>query len=379
MDKRIKDISARLREYSIGNFDNMLALSAKLDEVDAISNSINMLGEELKAITISKNYFNNIFNSVSDLVFILDTKGIIQDVNTSAEFLLKYPKGTLAGKSFDSLQKGPVSCFKNILRQLKKPASPFTINDILHTNEGGIMQVSIKASYFKKESHKQLILLTVSDISFEVKAENLIIRAIIDTEEKERNRLAKDLHDGLAQQIAGIKFYISTASILAKNKKQAVLLKKSSGALGEVIGDIRNICFNLMPVTLEEFGLMEGIKEFCNNFLYSRIDFTIKQNKALPTLSAELAIDLYRVMQEFITNATKHGKATKIGIFFNYSKNVLKMKLTDNGIGFNEKKIIKGMGLQNARSRVKSHNGDLTIESSPITGTCYKIIIPIHP
>ena len=79
MDNRLKEINLRLSEYSIGNFDRNLKISPMLDEVDAISSGINMLGEELKAITISRNYFNSIFNSVSDMVLILKPKGIIID------------------------------------------------------------------------------------------------------------------------------------------------------------------------------------------------------------------------------------------------------------------------------------------------------------
>lgn len=71
MDNRLKEINSRLSEYSIGNFDNNIKISPRLDEIDAISSGINMLGEELKSITISRDYFNNIFNSVSDMVFIL--------------------------------------------------------------------------------------------------------------------------------------------------------------------------------------------------------------------------------------------------------------------------------------------------------------------
>lgn len=95
MDKRLKEINLRLSEYSLRNFDKNLKISPKLDEVDAICSGINMLGEELKAITISRDYFTNIFNSVSDMVFILNSKGIITDANKSAEEQLRYGKSVV--------------------------------------------------------------------------------------------------------------------------------------------------------------------------------------------------------------------------------------------------------------------------------------------
>jgi PAS domain-containing protein len=98
MDKRLNEISFQLSEFSLGNFKKRIDISQKQDEVDAIISGINMLGEELEAITISRNYFTNIFNSVSDMVFILNSKGKIKDANRSAEQQLNYEPGSLIGK-----------------------------------------------------------------------------------------------------------------------------------------------------------------------------------------------------------------------------------------------------------------------------------------
>jgi signal transduction histidine kinase len=205
-----------------------------------------------------------------------------------------------------------------------------------------------------------------------------MIRAMIDTQEKERQRLAQDLHDGLSQQLSGIKFYVSSTAEMTKNKSQKAILQKSSKAMGNVIADMRNICFNLMPATLADFGLIKAVKEFCNYSPYNKkVNFIIKQNSRLPELSSELKIDLYRVIQEFITNAINHGKANKIIIALRYSRQVLSLRLVDNGSGFDLVKSGKGMGLQNAKSRVKSHNGKIMITSLINKGTRYLITIPV--
>lgn len=379
MDKRLKEINLRLSEYSLGKFDKRLKLSPRLDDIDAIISGINMLGEELKAITTSRNYFTNIFNSVSDMVFILNTKGVIEDANKPAEEQLKYEPGSLKGKTIHNLHKGNLSSFKNITRQLKNENSLISIDSILHTKEGEIIPVRMNASYFKDELKKQLILLTATDITFQMKTENLIIRAIIDTQEKERRRLAKDLHDSLTQQLSAIKFYVSATADLTRNQKQKTILLKSNEALTEVIADMRNICFNLMPKTLEEFGLLKAVQEFCNHFLYNKkANFIIEQNTDLPEFSPELKTDLYRIIQEFINNAIKHGKANKISISFSYRKKILEVILIDNGKGFDCNQPGKGMGLQNVQSRVKSHSGTLNMVSNIGKGTFYTITIPIN-
>ncbi len=379
MDNRLKEINLRLSEYSIGNFDNNIKISPKLDEVDAISSGINMLGEELKSITISRDYFNNIFNSVSDMVFILNPKGIITDANKSAKEQLRYEHNSLIGKKINELINDPPSFFTNMVSQLKKNG-PFTKSEIMiHSRKRTAIPVKIGVSYLTNEKKDISILLTASDITFQINTENLIIRAIIDTQEKERQRLSKDFHDSLIQQLSAIKFYISSTSYLTRSQKLKTILNNSNEALSDVIIEMRNICFNLMPKTLHEFGLVKAVREFCNHSIYHRkTNFIIEQSNKLPDFSSEIKIDLYRIIQEFINNAINHGEATEIRISFYFNKKILKVKLLDNGKGFESKQIGKGMGLQNVKSRVKSHNGTLDIISNIGKGSCYKIGIPLN-
>ncbi|MDE3185090.1 MAG: PAS domain S-box protein [Bacteroidota bacterium] len=379
MDNRLKEINLRLSEYSIGNFDNNIKISPKLDEVDAISSGINMLGEELKSITISRDYFNNIFNSVSDMVFILNPRGIITDANKSAKEQLRYDHDSLIGKKINELINDPPSFFTNMVGQLKKNG-PYTKSEsMIYSRKKEAIPVKIGVSYLTNEKKDNPILLTASDITFQINTENLIIRAIIDTQEKERQRLAKDFHDSLIQQLSAIKFYISSTSYLSRSQKLKTILNNSNEALSEVINEMRNTCFNLMPKTLHEFGLVKAVREFCNHSIYHRkTNFIIEQSNKLPEFSSEIKIDLYRVIQEFINNAINHGEASEIKISFYFNKKILKVKLLDNGKGFESKQIGKGMGLQNVKSRVKSHNGTLDIISNIGKGTCYKIGIPLN-
>lgn len=379
MDKRFNKITTLLGEYATGRFDKRLAVSARLDEIDAFSNGINILGDELKAITIARDYFTNIFNSVSDMVFIVNTKGMIEDVNRSAETQLRYESGTLVGQMLNQLHQGDPAYFKRIAARLKKNSSLILDDSLLHTSEGKMIPVRLHAVHFKFERKRQrLILLTASDISFQKQAENLVLRTIIDTQEKERQRLAKDLHDGLAQQLSAIKFYISATADLDSRRQQKAILLKAGKALTEVITDMRSICFNLMPKTLEEFGLVKAVRELCHHLPYKgRTSFQIEQQAELPALSAALKIDLYRIIQEFIANAIKHGETGKITISFSCRGQLLLLELTDDGKGFDLQQRNEGMGIRNLQSRVRSHSGQLRMVSQIGKGTCYTIAMPL--
>lgn len=378
MDKRLKEINQLLSDYALGRFEKRLSLSPLLDETDAVISGINMLGEELNAITISRNYFTSIFNAVSDMVFVLSGRGRIEAVNRSGEEQLGYAGGSLAGQCFGRLHPEGDAFFYRIKKELRQRSTQVVPATKFQTARGGTLDVRIHAAQFNHEQQQGLILLTASDISLQVQSENLIIRAIIDTQEQERQRLAKDLHDSLTQQLAAIKFYISSINKV-RNKKQQQILLKSGEALAEVMADMRNICFNLMPRTLQEFGLVKAVQEFCSHFTLSYgTRFDISQNKALPGLAPALSIDLYRVIQEFISNAIRHGEADTIHILFRCRPSALQLLLTDNGKGFNLAEAAEGMGLQNVRSRVKSHQGSLTISSVPGRGTRYIILIPMN-
>ena len=382
MDRRFKKINQLLSNYSLGKFDKRLEVSSRLDEIDAIIAGINMLGEELKETTISKNYFNNIFNSVSDMVFVLDNSGKINDINKSVQEQLGYTIINVKGKSINFLilpqQKQLVP---PITKHLSKAEGSITKNAVFQSITGIQMPVLVAVSnLMNKKGKKRGILLTAKDVTLQTQTANLLIRTIIDTQEKERQRLARDLHDSLGQQLSAIKFYISTSAGISTNEDQKAMLLKSNYALTEVLSDMRNICFNLMPKTLEEFGLIWAVKELCTQIQHDeKVNFKIQQIDSFPKLIKEIEIDLYRIIQEFITNAIKHGSASLIHIKFSYTKSKAKITLIDNGSGFDINELAaKGMGLQNIQSRVKSHNGEITITSGINKGTKYVLTIPVN-
>jgi len=382
LDERFQKINRLLSQYSLGQFDKHLNLSMRLDEIDAFIAGINMLGEELKTATISRNYFTNIFNSVSDMVFILDERGVIEKINKSASEQLKRSSEFLMGRPIDDLQvceRPPL--FENLSKLLKNEKGNISMKTIFQDANGKAMSVLLTSAYLLDESkRKRGILLTAKDITLQLKTESLIIRTIIDTQEKERSRLAKDLHDSLGQQLSAIKFFIGTLAGSLMNEEDQAILLKSNTILTEVMTDMRNICFHLMPTTLEEFGLFQAVKEICSKTRYpKKINFLIKESGLFPELSKELEIDIYRVIQEFISNALRHGEASKISIKFNYFKKNFKIVLSDNGKGFDHSQVqIKGMGLRNVQSRVKSHNGEIIITSEIGKGTRYLLDIPVN-
>jgi len=380
VDLRFKQMINILSAYAAGNFNSSIKISNRYDELDAIAESINMVGQELKAVTISRNYFNNIFHSVSDMIFVLDGSGHIMDTNRMVYDELGYSKEALQGIKLDDLLYDEKSYItKDILRGLKQPEGKLHKDYYLKTTTGNQLPVHISASYLNDDQdRKSGILVIAKDRTRQIENENRVIRAIIDTQEEERQRLARDLHDSLGQELAGVKFSLSSLSERCKDAREKRLLKKSDTALNQIICDMRDICFNLLPKTLEDFRLPQAVKELCRHTeMTNQVIFQLKSDDSFPSLSRAMAIDVYRVIQEFINNAIRHGNCSVIKLEFDHCPDRISILLQDNGKGFIPGKIKKGMGLQNIRSRIVSHKGEILIHSSQGKGTKFEITLPM--
>jgi len=120
MDARFEDINNLLIRYSLGDFDYSIQPSEKYDEIDAFITNINMLGEELKTSVISRDYFNNIFNSVSDMLFVLDNKGEITSINKAVTERLRYSENQLRETSINFITGDGSRLFEYIRSMLGK-------------------------------------------------------------------------------------------------------------------------------------------------------------------------------------------------------------------------------------------------------------------
>jgi len=377
MDDRFNKINKLLMAYSVGNFDKKLALSKRMDEVDAFISGVNMLGEELKEKTISRDYFTNIFNSVSDMLFVLNKQCKIEDINRSVIDHLQYDQDFLIGKPINYLlDRSAPGWFSEMIKDIHRSRNT-GFEAIFKTRDENTIPVLVSASFLiGGKNTKGKILVTAKDISIQKKTQNIVLKAIIETEEKERSRFAKDIHDSIGQQLSAIKFYIGTSADAVEDAKQKEILLKANSALVDVQADMRNICFNIMPKSLEIFGLVNAVEELCSkNELLGQMKITIKETH-FPRLPVQQEFALFRIIQEFINNALKHSKATALQIEFASEKKTATIVLKDNGIGFEMKKLNShGMGLRNVQSRIRPYNGEVNIITRPGKGTRYEISI----
>ncbi len=381
LDRRVKKISDILTEYSKGNFSRKIKPSRNFDEIDAIMFSLNMLGEEMYATTISKNYFNQIYNSVKEMIFELDKNGIIINYNSAVSNKLGYEPKELLKKNINQVLKN-INAFdkplaKLSLKVLSKQASFYFKLQPKKKMELFCLCQVIPLKDKNKSSIK--FILTAKNISAEKQIEQTAMAEVIRLQEFERTRLAKELHDGIGQQLSAIKLYLGSISNLNKDASHRNILDNCSSLVGDINQEIRDICFDLMPRTLADAGLVLATQELARQINITKttnIKIVESIEKIHFTKEQELAV--YRVIQEFINNSIKHSKCSKITINFSKKYKRSYIQLIDNGIGFdlnNEKIKKKGVGIFSMNNRISAINGDMQLTSQINKGTQLQILL----
>lgn len=197
--------------------------------------------------------------------------------------------------------------------------------------------------------------------------------------EKDRIRIAADLHDELFPVLTAIKFQVD--SVDAPNSEDAATLSAAREQLDQLSVRMREITKDLMPATLTRKGLIQGLQEFFTLIQKAygiRIAFT---HDISPEIPEDKRINCYRIIQEITHNTVKHARASTLLVRLRQEGNTLEVLCEDNGTGFDYEKAIAattGLGLRNIRSRAMIISDNFTVYSVPGKGTQYRFDIPLN-
>ncbi|MEL7003103.1 MAG: sensor histidine kinase [Bacteroidota bacterium] len=212
-----------------------------------------------------------------------------------------------------------------------------------------------------------------------LKREQEIIRleALIKGEEKERYRLARDLHDGINGDLSVIKYKRTSINPELLSEQEKVPHQEAIIMLDNAVEQVRRISHNLAPPSLQNFSLQEAIHQYCSQISSSQsvnIDFQFFGGTV--DLKEEYEMAIFRTVQELVNNVVRHSEASEALVQINHRDNQLHITVEDNGTGFDIDDKYSGMGLSNIRSRVDFMNGDLQIDSDS-KGTTFNITIDL--
>lgn len=202
------------------------------------------------------------------------------------------------------------------------------------------------------------------------------ILAEITAIEKERARIAYDLHDELGPLLSSIKLKVNIFELSDANDK--IQIEKINENFDTVLNRMREISYNLTPNVLKRTGLVSALSEYIYNINNSRIlKISFNYSDAL-LLDENSSVNIYRIVQEIIHNTIKHAAASQLDIKFKSEKNKLIISLKDDGIGFDQKEVLNkgGLGLKSLYNRSQLMNGKMFLNSNEGTGTEFTFEIP---
>ena len=247
-------------------------------------------------------------------------------------------------------------------------------------------ELLIIASEITDRKAAQLEIERLTKDSFEEKMsqQKIISSKIIENQEKEQNRIAKDVHDGIGQMLTGLKYNLESINI-ADIDKTAIKIEHLKELTTNIIKGVRTATFNLTPPELSDHGIVPAITKLTQELgrltgkeivFFNKTDFNIR-------LDSLTEINIYRIVQEAINNAIKYADSSHILVSLSHSKNMLSLVIDDDGKGFEPSKVKKvkngdgGMGMTFMKERIKYIDGRLFLNSELGKGTRVTLNIPI--
>lgn len=229
-------------------------------------------------------------------------------------------------------------------------------------------------------------LLEMSSQLEDMQHRQLLGIKIIKAQEEERQRVARDIHDGPAQLLSNVvlKAEICERLIDVDLEKTREELRNLKKIVRDSLQDVRKIIYNLRPMSLDDLGLIPTLQRYILTFQEeSGISVSFQTRGTTLDLKPVLSITVFRIVQEAINNINKHAKARSVYIHLEYAQNELRLNINDDGVGFDTERlkqrgedISSGFGLISMKERVDLLNGEMNIGSEPGKGTRLNIALP---
>ncbi len=211
------------------------------------------------------------------------------------------------------------------------------------------------------------------------KEKTLRLSSVLDGQEMERQRLSRELHDGLGQFMIAIRLRLEGLMYLDP-AKLSTNIESIKTQFDNIIEEVKRMSYDLMPAVLDEFGLVQAIRNLCEELeTRNKININYTYNIEGDFLNEKMKTYIFRIVQEALNNIVKHAKATNINIELMLENNIIHLLIADNGSGFNLEERVSSMntnGIHNMKERANLLNGTLDISSKTGVGTSIKVEIP---
>lgn len=346
------------------------------DEIGQLTQSFNVMAKKLaeqQANLIEHEARLKHFYDATKEGIILHNKNTVLEVNRAFKNLSGY-------RSADIMHLA----ITDLISDKSENSNLGAIEALMKKKDGSQLAVEIQTGTIR--ILEQTIGVTViRDISERKRSEKLIkeerqrqLQYVIDGQEKERQRLSRELHDGIGQQLIATKLRLELFD--ANDKERETIINGVKEEINRLIDDVRRISNNLTPSVLIELDLATALKNLCKGFCQGKGESITCSISDLPEkMDIRQKNYIFRIVQEALTNAVKHAGASEINLSASVEDETISIHIRDNGKGFEPTKIIsQGNGLINMRERANLLGGQFNLHSSPGMGSDIYVNIPLQ-
>ena len=307
--------------------------------------------------------------------------GRVLDCNEGWARILGYEsRGEVLGRHASEFYFNPEER-EPLLDELREKQAVFSRELQLKRKDGSPVWVLFNAAALNAEQGAPILQATMIDISEWKRSDEALsgmTRKLIESQEQERARIGRELHDDINQRLAMLS--LEAEQLLETPSEIENRVQEFRKRISEISTDVQDLSHDLHSSKLEYLGVVAGIKSWCKEFGERQrveIDFSNDVHSALPF---EIGLSLFRVLQESLHNAMKHSGVKRIEVQLREDSGEIHLIIRDSGKGFDVEAALqgKGLGLTSMRERVRLVNGTFSIESKPMGGTTIHVRVPLE-
>ncbi len=237
------------------------------------------------------------------------------------------------------------------------------------------------AGLIKASADKEVLL---AELRAKEQMRDTLITKLMTAQEDERKRISRELHDETSQALTSLMLTMRVLSEDAPNQEQKEALLVARDVAADILREVRDLAIELRPPVLDDLGLAAAIERYSKNFAVRHgLDIDLETSGPQTTVDGQIAVALYRIVQESLSNVVKHSGASAVAISIAFQADQVRVTIADNGKGISDADLLRAqqenrLGLYGMRERVELLQGRLSIGKSDLGGMELRIVIP-HP
>jgi PAS domain S-box-containing protein len=365
------------------------------DEIGELANSFNNMTEDLQKTTVSRNYVDNIIKTMADTLIVLGPDAKIKKINPAIEELLGYKEEELIDQQIGIIFGEELPFKKTGIGGLIEKDFISSVEKSYLAKDGRRIPVLFSARVMRDNEGKiQGIVCVALDITERKQAEERLINyqkqlkslasELSLTEERERRRIASDLHDSISQTLVATKMKLDELREKKISVADGRLLDDIHKLLEKTIQDTRSLTFELSPPVLYELGFEPAIEWLAEQFQEQHdIVIDIVNDRQFKPLDDDMRVLLFKAVRELLVNVVKHADAQNAKVYIKRDGNNIRVEVEDDGVGFDMTEFSfsvsrdGGFGLFNMRERLEHLGGHFEIKSKTGHGTQVTLAAPL--